>query len=140
MDMFSDLRQFAEAKAWAEEWERTKDSETVSVQSAGRSPRQAGPVSQSLVQRQAEWNEEMKDFQAAADMYLQVIAALHACKCNTRLSCNWVCSVLHQEHVWSTAAQEVVSGQRCATTGQAVIIGSKSSYIASTCREPLNTA
>jgi len=62
MDMFSDLRQFAEAKVWAEEWERTK-----------------GPVSQSLVQRQAEWNEEMKDFQAAADMYLQVMAALHAC-------------------------------------------------------------
>ena len=78
MDMFSDLRQFAEAKAWAEEWERTKDSETVSNLSAGRSPRQAGPVSESLVQRQAEWNEEMKDFQAAADMYLQVMAALHA--------------------------------------------------------------
>lgn len=90
MDMFSDLRQFAEAKAWAEEWERTKDSETVSVQSVGRSPRQAGPVSQSLVQRQAEWNEEMKDFQAAADMYMQVLAALHACKCNSHLSCNWV--------------------------------------------------
>ncbi|KAA6424241.1 MAG: intraflagellar transport protein [Trebouxia sp. A1-2] len=71
MDMFSDLRQFAEAKAWAEEWERTKDSEMVSIPSAGRSPGQAGPVSQSLVQRQAEWNEEMKDFQAAADMYLQ---------------------------------------------------------------------
>ena len=73
MDMFSDLRQFAEAGAWAEEWERTKDSETVSVQSVGRSPGQPGPLSQSLVQRQAEWNEEMKDFQAAADMYLQVM-------------------------------------------------------------------
>ncbi|KAL0031263.1 hypothetical protein WJX77_012099 [Trebouxia sp. C0004] len=71
MDMFSDLRQFAEAQAWAEGWERTKDSEVVSVQSAGRLPRQVGPVSQSLVQRQAEWNEETKDFQAAAEMYLQ---------------------------------------------------------------------
>ena len=70
MDMFSDLRQFAEAKTWADEWERTKDSEPLSLPSAGGSSGQAGPVSQSLVQRQAEWNEEMKDYQAAADMFV----------------------------------------------------------------------
>lgn len=72
MDMFSDLRQFAEAKIWADEWERTKDSQLLSLPSGGGSPGHAGPVSQSLVQRQAEWSEEMKDYQAAADMYLQV--------------------------------------------------------------------
>lgn len=32
----------------------------------------AGQATAALVQRQAEWSEEMKDFQAAADMYLQV--------------------------------------------------------------------
>ena len=73
MDMFSDLRQFGEAKTWADEWERTKDSQPLSLLAGGASPGPAGPASQSLVQRQAEWNEEMKDFQAAADMYLQVL-------------------------------------------------------------------
>lgn len=72
MDMFSDLRQFAEAKAWAEDWERTKASDQRSYQFGAGQPDQAGSVSQALVQRQAEWNEEMKDFQAAANMYLQV--------------------------------------------------------------------
>ena len=71
MDMFSDLRQFAEAKAWAEEWDRIKASEQLSGQPAQQSSSQAGASSYSLVQRQAEWNEEMKDFQAAAEMYLQ---------------------------------------------------------------------
>ena len=84
MDMFSDLRQFAEAKAWAEEWDHTKDSEQLSVRSGATSTSQEAPMSQSLVQRQAEWNEEMKDFQAAADMYLQVghhCSCMHVCMC-----------------------------------------------------------
>lgn len=74
MDMFSDLRQFAEAKAWAEEWDRTKASEQASLRpgSLQSDPSQTGPMSQALVQRQAEWSEELKDFQAAAHMYLQV--------------------------------------------------------------------
>lgn len=75
MDMFSDLRQFAEAKAWAEEQDRTKASEQASFLRSGAlksDQSQTGPVSQALVQRQAEWNEELKDFQAAANMYLQV--------------------------------------------------------------------
>ena len=74
MDMFSDLRQFAEAKAWAEERDRTKASEQASLRpGAFKSDQsQTGPMSQALVQRQAEWNEELKDFQAAANMYLQV--------------------------------------------------------------------
>ena len=70
MDMFSDLRQFAEAKAWAEEWERTEGSKRLSMQ-AGTTGSSPEAVSQSLVQRQAEWSEEMKDFQAAAAMYIQ---------------------------------------------------------------------
>lgn len=75
MDMFSDLRQFAEAKAWAEEWDRTRASEQASLRSGAvqSEPNQTGPMSQALVQRQAEWNEELKDFQAAANMYLQVL-------------------------------------------------------------------
>ena len=73
MDMFSDLRQFAEAKAWAEEWDRTQASEQALRRGALQSdPSQTGPMSQALVQRQAEWSEELKDFQAAANMYLQV--------------------------------------------------------------------
>ena len=70
--MFSDLRQFAEAKAWAEEWERTKGLEQLPHRAGAPQADQAGSVSQTLVQQQAEWNEETKDFQAAADMYLQV--------------------------------------------------------------------
>lgn len=74
MDMFSDLRQFAEAKAWAEEWERTKASEQAPLRPGAMLPDRngTGTLSQALVQKQAEWNEEMKDFQAAANMYLQV--------------------------------------------------------------------
>ncbi|KAL3157461.1 hypothetical protein ABBQ32_011928 [Trebouxia sp. C0010 RCD-2024] len=73
MDMFSDLRQFAEAKAWAEEWERTKASEQAPLRPGAMLPDRngTGTLSQALVQKQAEWNEEMKDFQAAANMYLQ---------------------------------------------------------------------
>ena len=74
MDMFSDLRQFAEAKAWAEEWDRTKASEQAFLRHGAMQsdPSQTGPLSQALVQRQAEWSEELKDFQAAANIYLQV--------------------------------------------------------------------
>lgn len=74
MDMFSDLRQFAEAKAWAQEWERTKAPEQAPLRPGLVLPDQSGtgPLAQALVQKQAEWSEEMKDFQAAANMYLQV--------------------------------------------------------------------
>lgn len=74
MDMFSDLRLFAEAKAWSEEWERQKAARPSNVGSGQSST--AGQGTAALVQKQAEWSEEMKDFQAAADMYLQV--SLHA--------------------------------------------------------------
>lgn len=69
MEMFSDLRLFAEAKAWSEEWERQKASRPSNATSG------PGTATVALVQKQAEWSEEMKDFQAAADMYLQ--ASLH---------------------------------------------------------------
>lgn len=70
MDMFSDLRLFAEAKAWAEEWERQKAVRPSMSASESKTP--AGQAIVALVQKQAEWSEETKDFQAAADMYLQV--------------------------------------------------------------------
>ena len=57
MEMFSDLRQFEQAKVWAENYAKNKgDSSSV----------------QELMQRQAEWSEEVNDYQAAADMYLKV--------------------------------------------------------------------
>lgn len=56
MEMFSDLRQFEEAKAWAEEYAKGKGDST-SVQE--------------LIHRQAEWSEEVNDYEAAADMYLK---------------------------------------------------------------------
>lgn len=78
MDMFSDLRLFAEAKAWGEEWERQKAADPKSTASSPGSTSPAGQVTVALVQRQAEWSEETKDFQAAADMYLQVRPCLRA--------------------------------------------------------------
>lgn len=57
MEMFSDLRQFDEAKKWAEEYARTK-GDTASVQE--------------LINRQAEWSEQVKNYDAAAEMYIKV--------------------------------------------------------------------
>eukprot|EP00899_Mesostigma_viride_P007013 jgi/Mesvir1/16312/Mv12764-RA.1 len=56
MEMFSDLRQFEEAKAWAEEFAKNKGDDT---------------NVQTLIQQQAEWSEEVADYEAAADMYLK---------------------------------------------------------------------
>ncbi|MEW5316653.1 MAG: hypothetical protein WDW38_008010 [Sanguina aurantia] len=56
MEMFSDLRQFDEAKKWAEEYARTK-GDTASVQE--------------LINRQAEWSEQVKNYDAAAEMYIK---------------------------------------------------------------------
>ncbi|KAJ9521796.1 hypothetical protein QJQ45_024656 [Haematococcus lacustris] len=56
MEMFSDLRQFDEAKKWAEEFSRTK-GDTVQVQE--------------LINKQAEWSEEVKNYDAAAEMYIK---------------------------------------------------------------------
>ena len=57
MEMFSDLRQFDEAKKWAEEYSRTK-GDNVQVQE--------------LINKQAEWSEEVKNYEAAAEMYIKV--------------------------------------------------------------------
>eukprot|EP00873_Tetraselmis_striata_P015075 jgi/Tetstr1/435339/TSEL_024257.t1 len=56
MEMFGDLRQFDAAKHWAEEY----------AKEAG----DAGTM-QDLINRQAEWSEEVNDYAAAADMYLK---------------------------------------------------------------------
>mmetsp|Transcript_18911 Transcript_18911/g.49275 ORF Transcript_18911/g.49275 Transcript_18911/m.49275 type:complete len:1222 (+) Transcript_18911:159-3824(+) len=56
MEMFSDLRQFDEAKKWAEEYSRTK-GDTAQVQE--------------LINKQAEWSEETKNFDGAAEMYIK---------------------------------------------------------------------
>mmetsp|Transcript_5353 Transcript_5353/g.11710 ORF Transcript_5353/g.11710 Transcript_5353/m.11710 type:complete len:1236 (+) Transcript_5353:188-3895(+) len=56
MEMFSDLRQFDEAKKWAEEYARTRgDNAQV----------------QELINKQAEWSEEVKNYDAAAEMYIK---------------------------------------------------------------------
>lgn len=110
--MFSDLRQFEEAKKWAEEYARTKgntaqvsmhmcaypgwfvisawnaQSPAVSVWRhlsssclRGVRPAVACPKTaishafmqvQELINKQAEWSEETKNFDGAADMYLKV--------------------------------------------------------------------
>jgi len=57
MEMFSDLRQFEEARIWAEEYAKTKGGDDSSVQE--------------LIHRQAAWSEEVNDYEAAADMYLK---------------------------------------------------------------------
>ena len=57
MEMFSDLRQFEEAKAWAEEYAQTNGGDSSIVQE--------------FVQRQAEWAEEVADYESAATMYIQ---------------------------------------------------------------------
>jgi intraflagellar transport protein 122 len=45
MEMFSDLRQFEEAKVWAEQYSKEKGGDTSSVQE--------------LINRQAQWSEEV---------------------------------------------------------------------------------
>ena len=57
MEMFSDLRQFDEARAWAEEYAQAKGGDASIVQE--------------FVQRQAEWAEEEADYESAATMYIQ---------------------------------------------------------------------
>ena len=58
MEMFSDLRQFDEARKWAEDY-------------ASQAGSLGGRSVQDLVQRQAEWCEEVKDEKAACSMYIQ---------------------------------------------------------------------
>ena len=83
MEMFGDLRQFDEAKQWAENFSMGAPHDP----DAGTNGEVAGadtgigvkaPVArggdanvQQLMQRQAEWSEEVKDYGAAADMYLK---------------------------------------------------------------------
>jgi len=57
MEMFSDLRQFDEAKAWAEEYAKGTGGDISTVQE--------------LIFRQAEWSEEVNDYESAANMYLK---------------------------------------------------------------------
>lgn len=58
LDMFTSLHQYEEAKTWAREGARTQD--------------EAGALADSLASKQAEWSEEVKDYGAAVDMYMQV--------------------------------------------------------------------
>ena len=57
MEMFSDLRQFDEAKKWAEEYGRTRGENAQVTE---------------LINKQAEWSEEVKNYDAAAEMYIKV--------------------------------------------------------------------
>lgn len=55
MEMFINLRQFDEAKKWAEDYGKTRGD--------------LGTV-QELIGRQAEWSEETQNYEAAAEMYI----------------------------------------------------------------------
>lgn len=67
MEMYSDLRMFEEAKALAvaENELRSEVTDTVTTTSIKREA-----DVQEIIQRQAEWTEETKDHETAADMYL----------------------------------------------------------------------
>lgn len=56
MEMFTDLKMFAEATRWMEEYARTK-GDMAAVQE--------------LINRQAEWSEDTKNYEAAAEMYIK---------------------------------------------------------------------
>lgn len=63
MEMYTDLRMFEEAKALAETTvQEVNDSTTT--------PSKREADVQEIIQRQAEWTEETKDHETAADMYL----------------------------------------------------------------------
>ena len=64
MEMYTDLRMFEEAKALAETTVRSEVNDIT----ATPSKREADV--QEIIQRQAEWTEEAKDHETAADMYL----------------------------------------------------------------------
>ena len=58
MEMFSDLRQFDEAKQWAEQYSfNNKEAQAESVRE--------------VIQRQAQWSEEVCDYEAAGEMYMK---------------------------------------------------------------------
>ena len=60
LEMFSDLRQFDEARAWAD-----------SQAQYGQDSSGAGTDVGSLAQQQAEWSEQVRDYRAAAEMYMK---------------------------------------------------------------------
>eukprot|EP00898_Chlorokybus_atmophyticus_P005973 jgi/Chlat1/6377/Chrsp44S05756 len=64
MEMFADLRMFDEARAWADEHARERGSADTD---AGAGTLQV----QELIQKQAEWSEEVNDYESAAEMYLK---------------------------------------------------------------------
>lgn len=62
MEMYTDLRMFEEAKALAETTVREVNDTTT--------PSEREADMQEIIQRQAEWTEETKDHETAADIYL----------------------------------------------------------------------
>ena len=79
VEMYTDLRMFEEAKALAETTVRpevesndttTTTATTAAAPVAAASPSKREADVQEIIQRQAEWTEEAKDHETAADMYL----------------------------------------------------------------------
>lgn len=64
MEMYTDLRMFDEAKALAETTVRSEVNDVTTT------PSNREADVQEIIQRQAEWTEEAKDHETAADMYL----------------------------------------------------------------------
>jgi hypothetical protein len=56
LEMFSDLRQFDQAKQWAEQY-ASQRGDTAAVAD--------------LISRQAEWSEQSSDYEAAAEMFMK---------------------------------------------------------------------
>ena len=81
MEMFGDLRQFDEAKQWAESFSVAPaaaapgagpDAAGTDAAAPGAGPPAGADANvQQLMRRQAEWSEEVRDYGAAADMYLK---------------------------------------------------------------------
>ncbi|KAG0630495.1 hypothetical protein M758_1G182500 [Ceratodon purpureus] len=65
MEMYTDLRMFEEAKALAETTVRPEVNDITTT-----TPCRKEADVQEIIQRQAEWTEEAKDHETAADMYL----------------------------------------------------------------------
>ncbi len=56
LEMFSDLRQFDQAKQWAEQFAAQRGDSAAVVD---------------LISRQAEWSEQSSDYEAAAEMFVK---------------------------------------------------------------------
>jgi intraflagellar transport protein 122 len=80
MEMFSDLRQFDQAKQWAEQYAAQRGDTSTVVD---------------LMSRQAEWSEQSSDYEAAAEMFVKAKKWVARCflslaLAGLRFGCCWM--------------------------------------------------